>query len=31
MNNKTLIFASNNKHKVEEILAVIGDQYQVIT
>ncbi|SFP98564.1 RdgB/HAM1 family non-canonical purine NTP pyrophosphatase [Parafilimonas terrae] len=31
MNNKTLIFASNNKHKVEEILAVIGNRYKIIT
>lgn len=31
MNNNTLIFASNNRHKVEEILSVIGDQFKVIT
>jgi XTP/dITP diphosphohydrolase len=31
MDNKTLILASNNKHKVEEILAVIGNQYKIIT
>src|SRR5690349_14294117 len=31
MTNNTLIFASNNPHKVEEILSVIGDQFKVIT
>jgi len=31
MKTPTLIFASNNQHKVEEVLAVIGDQFNVIT
>ena len=31
MKNNTLIFASNNKHKVEEILSVTGDQFNIIT
>lgn len=31
MKNNTLIFASNNLHKVEEIRSIIGDQFNVIT
>lgn len=31
MKNNTLIFASNNQHKVEEICSVIGDQLNIIT
>ncbi len=31
MDKCTLIFASNNQHKVEEILSVIGDNYQIVT
>ncbi|MFT4155766.1 RdgB/HAM1 family non-canonical purine NTP pyrophosphatase [Parafilimonas sp.] len=31
MDNNILIFASNNRHKAEEILAVTGDQYKIIT
>lgn len=31
MNKNTLIFASNNQHKVEEILSVIGDRFRVVT
>ncbi len=31
MEKTTLIFASNNPHKIEEILSIIGDQYKIIT
>lgn len=31
MSKPTLIFATNNQHKVDEISVVIGDQVQVIT
>ena len=31
MDKYTLIFASNNQHKVEEILSVIGDNYKIVT
>lgn len=31
MKNNTLIFATNNQHKVEEIRSVIGDQFDIIT
>ncbi len=31
MKNNTLIFATNNQHKVEEIRSVIGDQFSIIT
>lgn len=31
MNKPTLIFATNNQHKVDEISSVIGNQVQVIT
>jgi XTP/dITP diphosphohydrolase len=27
----TLIFATNNQHKVDEIRSVIGDQFEIIT
>lgn len=30
MKNNTLIFATNNQHKVEEIRSVIGDQFNII-
>jgi XTP/dITP diphosphohydrolase len=31
LKNNTLIFATNNQHKVEEILAVVGDKFNIIT
>jgi XTP/dITP diphosphohydrolase len=31
LKNKTLIFATNNQHKVEEIRAVIGARFNIIT
>ena len=31
MKNNTLIFASNNLHKVEEIHSIIGNQFRIIT
>lgn len=31
MKTATLIFASNNQHKVEEILSLTGTQFQIIT
>ncbi len=31
MNQITLIFATNNQHKVEEIKHIIGSQYRIIT
>jgi XTP/dITP diphosphohydrolase len=31
LKNETLIFATNNQHKVEEIRAVIGAQFNIIT
>jgi XTP/dITP diphosphohydrolase len=31
LKNNTLIFATNNQHKVEEIRSVIGDQFDIIT
>ncbi len=31
MKNSTLIFATNNQHKVEEIRSVIGDRFDIIT
>ena len=31
LKNSTLIFASNNLHKVEEIHSIIGDQFNIIT
>lgn len=31
LENNTLIFATNNQHKVEEIRAVIGDKFEIIT
>lgn len=31
MKNATLIFATNNQHKVEEIRSVIGNQFKIIT
>jgi|SRR5205809_1236804 len=31
MKNDTLIFATNNQHKVEEILSVTGDQFNITT
>ena len=31
MKNTTLIFATNNQHKVEEILSLVGDQFNIIT
>ncbi len=31
MDKQTLTFASNNLHKVEEILAILGDKFNVIT
>ncbi len=31
MNTQTLIFASNNLYKVEEILAILGNKFNVIT
>ena len=31
MKNNTLIFATNNQHKVEEILTIVGDKFNIIT
>lgn len=31
MKNNTLIFATNNQHKVEEIAAIVGDKFNIIT
>lgn len=31
MNKPTLVFATNNQHKVDEIISIIGNQVQVIT
>jgi XTP/dITP diphosphohydrolase len=31
LKNNTLIFATNNQHKVEEIRSVIGDQFDIVT
>ncbi len=31
MKNNTLIFATNNQHKVEEITAIVGDKFNIIT
>jgi XTP/dITP diphosphohydrolase len=31
LKNNTLIFASNNQHKVEEIEAIVGDKFNIIT
>ena len=31
MTNNTLIFATNNQHKVEEIHSIIGDRFHIIT
>jgi XTP/dITP diphosphohydrolase len=31
MKNSTLIFATNNQHKVEEIRSIIGDRFNIIT
>jgi XTP/dITP diphosphohydrolase len=31
LKDSTLIFATNNQHKVEEILAIVGDKFNIIT
>jgi XTP/dITP diphosphohydrolase len=31
LKNNTLIFATNNQHKVEEILTIVGDKFNIIT
>jgi XTP/dITP diphosphohydrolase len=31
LKNNTLVFATNNQHKVEEILTIIGDKFNIIT
>jgi XTP/dITP diphosphohydrolase len=31
LKNNTLTFATNNQHKVEEILAIVGDKFNIIT